>query len=377
MFHPIRDNLSEAELENYKQLLAMAANGLALGGHPPEANSKAEAFKAVLHGLTLIQPNGVVWKGCPDFITDDLLAQLQEESAQSRTTAIRHERHFLGYGGPVADKLAVSKPLIDLARQQADTMTPTGIARYIFYDQEGCGLSPRIDTEIFTLSAILMLRHEYATSPPSHLVVYSLDEVPQRILLNSGEMLLLFAGSTVQAYESVKKGEIVNLLWIQFHPTTRFSQAAPFVPTPERVAVRMLEMAQVSEKDVVYDLGCGDGRIPVIAAKQFYARSVGLEHNLERFNEAQEYVRKEGLESQVRLVHGDLLQVDVREATVVTLFLNSVTNEQLRPILEKDLFKNTRVVCHTWPIKGWEPSMIEYLPSARLESPHKIYLYER
>lgn len=211
--------LTNAELDNYKLLLGMAAGGIAPDGDIPETGSQAEAFKTILNCLARIQPNGVVWRGRPDFMTDDLLVQLQKEAVQRRATAIPHDQHFLGCGGPVANELAASKLLLDLVTQKAATpMAPTGVASYLYYDQEGCGLSPHVDTETFTMNAILMLRHEYKDRSPAHLIVYPVNEPPQRILLEPGELLLLFAGGTIHAREKMKAGEVVNILTFGFLP---------------------------------------------------------------------------------------------------------------------------------------------------------------
>jgi hypothetical protein len=215
----ITPTLNGAELDNYKLLLGLAAGGLAPDGDVPGDGVKAEAFKTVLNCLSHIQPNGIVWRGRPDFMTDDLLVQLQKEAVQRRGTAIQHDQHFLGCGGPLANQLAASKSLVDLVTQQAGSMMmPTGIASYLYYDQEGCGLAPHVDTQTFTMNAILMLRHEYNNGSRAHLVIYPVNESPQRILLEPGEFLLLFAGGTVHGREKMKVGEVVNILTFGFLP---------------------------------------------------------------------------------------------------------------------------------------------------------------
>jgi hypothetical protein len=210
---------TDAELDNYKLLLGMAAGGIAPDGDIPETGHQAEAFKTILNCLARIQPSGIVWRGRPDFMTDDLLIQLQQESIQRRTTAIAHDQHFLGCGGTVANRLAESKLLLDLVTKEAATpMAPTGVASYLYYDREGCGLPPHVDTQTFTMNAILMLKHEYRNDSPAHLVVYPVNEPPQKILLQPGELILLFAGGTIHAREKMKAGEIVNILTFGFLP---------------------------------------------------------------------------------------------------------------------------------------------------------------
>jgi hypothetical protein len=214
----LANGFNGAELDNYKLLLGIAAGGLAPHGDFPETGSRAQAFETVLRCLAKIQPTGALWRGRPDFMTDELLSQLQAEAEERRKSATRHDRYNLGCGGELADQYAVSAPLVDLVNTYAPNMMPTGIASYLFYDQEGLGLSPHIDTEIFTLNAILMLKHEYTLSPPSHLLLFPVDQPPQRVLLSPGEIILLYAGGTVHAREDMKTGETVHLLTVGFKP---------------------------------------------------------------------------------------------------------------------------------------------------------------
>jgi len=133
------------------------------------------------------------------------------------------------------------------------------------------------------------------------------------------------------------------------------SPDVPYVPTTERGVVEMLKLAGVKKTDVVYDLGCGDGRIVVAAAKNFGARGVGIDINPERIKEARENAKKEGVEHLVKFVEGDLFTADIKEATVVTLFLLSSVNLKLRPKLMSDLRPGTRVVSNTFDMGDWKP----------------------
>lgn len=214
----ITAGLNPAELDNYKLFLGIAAGGLAPHGDLPKDGAKAAAFETVLQCLAKIQPTGVLWRGRPDFMTNELLNQLQAEAVERQKTAIKHDRYMLGCGGPVANELAVSTTFVEFVNKFAPEMIPTGIASYLFYDKEGLGLCPHIDTETFTLNAIIMLKQEYVTSPPSHLILYPVNQPPQRILLSPGEILLLYAGGTVHAREDVKAGESVHLVTVGFRP---------------------------------------------------------------------------------------------------------------------------------------------------------------
>jgi SAM-dependent methyltransferase len=129
----------------------------------------------------------------------------------------------------------------------------------------------------------------------------------------------------------------------------------PYVPTTEEAVKAMLNLAGVKKTDVVYDLGCGDGRIVIAAAKTFGARGVGIDINPVRIAEAKENAKKEGVEDLVRFEENDLFEADIRPATVVTLFLLPNINLKLLPKLLKDLKPGTRIVSNTFDMGDWKP----------------------
>lgn len=128
----------------------------------------------------------------------------------------------------------------------------------------------------------------------------------------------------------------------------------PYVPTTEQAVEQMLKLADVKKSDVVYDLGCGDGRIVIAAAKTFGARGVGIDINPERIREAKENAKKAGVESLVRFEENDLFEADIHEATVVTLFLLPKINLKLKPKLMSDLKPGTRIVSNTFDMGDWK-----------------------
>ena len=128
-----------------------------------------------------------------------------------------------------------------------------------------------------------------------------------------------------------------------------------FVPTPEDVVAGMLELAGVGPGDVVYDLGSGDGRIPITAASLYGARGVGYDLDPERISEARENARRAGVEDRVKFVQGDLFQADIGDASVVTLYLLPELNEKVMPKLLRELRPGTRVVSHACDMGEWEP----------------------
>lgn len=128
----------------------------------------------------------------------------------------------------------------------------------------------------------------------------------------------------------------------------------PYVPTTEEAVQAMLKLAGVQKTDVVYDLGCGDGRIVIAAAKNFGARGVGIDINPERIKEARENAKKAGVEHLVRFEENDLFQAKISDATVVTLFLLSTINLKLRPKLLADLKPGTKIVSNTFDMGDWK-----------------------
>lgn len=129
----------------------------------------------------------------------------------------------------------------------------------------------------------------------------------------------------------------------------------PYVPTPPEVVEAMLNLAEVRKGDVLYDLGCGDGRIVVMAAQKFQARGTGIDINPVRIKEALENARQAGVAAQVRFMEKNLFDADVHDASVVTLYLLPDVNVRLRPILLKQLKAGTRIVSNSFDMGEWKP----------------------
>ena len=128
-----------------------------------------------------------------------------------------------------------------------------------------------------------------------------------------------------------------------------------FVPTPDAVITAMLKTAGVNKDSVVYDLGCGDGRIVVAAARDFGARAVGIDIDPVRIKEANENAARAGVTNRVKFILGDLFTADIKEATVVTLYLLSGLNLKLRPKLQAELKPGTAIVSQTFNMGDWKP----------------------
>ena len=145
------------------------------------------------------------------------------------------------------------------------------------------------------------------------------------------------------------------------------SRGAPWVPTPREVVRRMLSLAEVQPGEMVYDLGCGDGRVLVIAARRFGARAVGIEVDLSRYLWSLAAITAFGLCRRVRLIRGDLFRQDLRGADVVVTYLLQDTNDRLQATLLRQLRPGARVVSNTFSFPG--------LKLAAVDEEYKIFLY--
>jgi predicted RNA methylase len=145
---------------------------------------------------------------------------------------------------------------------------------------------------------------------------------------------------------------------------------APFVSSPIEVVKKMLEIANVGPDDVVYDLGCGDGRILFMAVKEFHAKkAVGYEIREDLYKLTLNEIQKQNLMGKVQVINKDLFKADISEATVITLYLTSIANERLKQKLMDEARYGSRVVSHDFRIPGWQASKEESFNN------HVIYLY--
>lgn len=148
---------------------------------------------------------------------------------------------------------------------------------------------------------------------------------------------------------------------------------APYVSSPHNVVERMLELCNADEKKLVYDLGCGDGRILVAAAKKHGAHAVGVELSAKWAQVATDAAVEAGVQDKVRVLQQDMMEADLRPADIVTLYLISEANDILRPKLEKELRPGACVVSHDFEIEGWKPRKVEKIMV--YHRPHSIYVY--
>ncbi len=162
------------------------------------------------------------------------------------------------------------------------------------------------------------------------------------------------------------------------HGRTDVPDLAPYVSTPMIVVEKMLEMAEITANDIVYDLGCGDGRIVITAAKKYGARGVGIDIDPQRIKESEAYARIAGVEKLVEFHVQDAMKADISMATVVTLYLLPESNALLRPLLEEQLKPGARVVSHNYHMPGWELKEIGYTTITTGDGEiHTIFVYRR
>jgi precorrin-6B methylase 2 len=165
-------------------------------------------------------------------------------------------------------------------------------------------------------------------------------------------LTLIFAGSDLRAQNPAPSPTVP-----QKRPDAL--QLAPYVPTPQDVVDRMLAFAGVGKDDLVVDLGCGDGRIPITAAKTYGARGLGVDIDPQRIAEANANAKAAGVTHLVTFKLQDAMTTDVSQATVVTLYLLSSSNLKLRPILTRQLKPGARIVAHNFALGDWEAEKIE------------------
>lgn len=167
-------------------------------------------------------------------------------------------------------------------------------------------------------------------------------------------VLFVVAGPGAGMAQEADTTEMLSLPGLEIPPQPQESDV-PYVPTPEPVVDRMLEMADVDKTDVVYDLGSGDGRIIIRAAREYGARGVGIEIDPKRVEEARRNAKDAGVSNLVEFRQGDLFEADLSEATAVTLYLLPSVNQKLRPRLFEQLKPGTPVVSHDFDMGDWAP----------------------
>ena len=162
----------------------------------------------------------------------------------------------------------------------------------------------------------------------------------------------------------------MTLLFLSRAPAQQKEPEVPYVSTPDEVVAEMLRIANVDKDDVLYDLGCGDGRIVITAAKMYGCRGIGIDIDPERIRESRENAIKAGVSDRVQFIQMDLFEAEIREASVVTLYLLSGVNFRLRPKLFRDLSPGSRVVSHEFSMGKWEPDATSSVKAENYRDPY-------
>ncbi len=154
---------------------------------------------------------------------------------------------------------------------------------------------------------------------------------------------------------------------------------APFVASPLPVVRHMLQLAQLKQDENYFDLGAGDGRTVIMAAKDFGAKATGVELREDLIDNARTNIHELGLENRATIIQNDMFQIDLRPADVVYLYLTTSANEKVKPKLESELRTGARVVSHDYEILGWKPQKVEnFCENPTLGYPsHTIYVYKK
>ncbi len=152
---------------------------------------------------------------------------------------------------------------------------------------------------------------------------------------------------------------------------------AQYYPTPVTVVDRMLQLGGLKAGETMFDLGSGDGRIPILAAQKYKAKGIGVEFDDSLVKQSLDRVKALGLTSLVSIIHGDLLKQNYQSADLITVYLLPVGNELVTPILDRQLKKGARVVAHDFEFAAWRPSRTEDIDDDGEGRSHRLYLYQR
>jgi protein-L-isoaspartate O-methyltransferase len=152
---------------------------------------------------------------------------------------------------------------------------------------------------------------------------------------------------------------------------------APYYPTPEVIVEKMLNLGELKAGEKMFDLGSGDGRLVIAAARKFKADATGVEFDSSLYKQSSERIRNLGLSATARIIHGDLLKQNYASADVITVYLLPVGNEKVTRILEAQLKKGTRIIAHDFEFTAWKPEKVVDIDDDGEGRSHRLYLYRR
>jgi 16S rRNA A1518/A1519 N6-dimethyltransferase RsmA/KsgA/DIM1 with predicted DNA glycosylase/AP lyase activity len=163
--------------------------------------------------------------------------------------------------------------------------------------------------------------------------------------------------------------------WAQ--PAKDTEKLAPYYPTPESVVQKMIELGGLKKGEKMFDLGSGDGRIVVMAAQKFGADATGIEFDEDLYKRSMARIASLGLSSQARIIHGDIMKQDYSSANLITVYLLPLSNDKVRPMLEKQIKRGTRIVAHDFEFSGWNPEKTVTVDDDGEGRSHTLFLYLR
>jgi 16S rRNA G966 N2-methylase RsmD len=156
-----------------------------------------------------------------------------------------------------------------------------------------------------------------------------------------------------------------------------FEKLAPYYPTPETIVHKMLLLGELKAGERMFDLGSGDGRIVIMAAEKFRAQATGVEWDKDLHKQSMDKISALKLEKSARIINGDILKQDYSSADLVTVYLLPTSNDKIRPLLEKQLKKGTRIVSHDFEFRDWKADKVEVIDDDGEGRSHTLYLYRR
>jgi hypothetical protein len=201
-------------------------------------------------------------------------------------------------------------------------------------------------------------------------------DLPAEILFDNGKRTTDYFIHPGKPYSFRYDENDVIKVYPGSHGRPDAADLAPYAPTPQEVVERMLEVAVVGLDDVVYDIGCGDGRMVITAAKNYGARGVGIDIDAALIEECRAGAKREGVAKLVRFLHMDATKARLTEATVLALYLLPESLETLEPLFDKDLAAGVRIVSHNYEIPGWDGRLVRSeIVIDEKGREHKIHLY--
>jgi len=175
-----------------------------------------------------------------------------------------------------------------------------------------------------------------------------------------------------------KRTPLIGLLSLAvFAQQPTGEKLAPYYPTPESIVEKMLDFGGLKAGEKMFDLGSGDGRIVIMAARKYHAEAVGVELDNDLVVQSSEKIRQLGLQKTARIIYGDIMKQNYASANLITIYLLPESNITVRPVLESQLKKGTRVVAHDFEVGGWTPVKTITVPDDGEGRSHTLFLYIR